>query len=186
MTEIRLPSLSMLAMALGLLTLTTWSCKPKEVFLEKARLALVDNKVPLRSMQIYNDKDIIMRTAEGTSEISQSGGKLVMVDGERVMEIVIRAGTPGVITGMQNGKFLVRFEVGDGKILQFFKNSKGAFQIEADKWIGQQGQVQYANITFLLEPQSKDVILLYRQKKRYTSAASLRTVKGQRVNSKPK
>jgi hypothetical protein len=186
MTQLRLTSRSLSLLVLALLTLATWSCKPKSIFMEKARLALVENDVELRSVQIYNDKDIIMRTGKGTSEISQTGGKLIMVDGEQVMEIVIRAGTPGVITGMQNGKFLVRFEAGDGKILQFFKNTKGAFQIDAEKWIGLQGQVRYANIDFLLETQSKDVLLLYKEKKRFSSQAALRTVKGLRVQSSPK
>jgi hypothetical protein len=163
------------------IALSGWNCKEKSVLLEAARLTLVEHNVELRSMQVYNDKAIVLRRQANSSEVSQSGGRLVMVDGQQVLEVVIRAGTPGVITGNQNGKFLVRFETGTGKILQFYKNSKGAFQIEADKWVGQEGRLKYANLEFSLVPESNDVILMYIQKKKYRSAANLRTVKGLKV-----
>jgi hypothetical protein len=164
-----------------LLCLVAWSCKPTSVFLEPARLALVENNVELRSVQIYNDKAIIMRIKSDSLEVSQSGGKLMMVDGEQVIEFVIKAGTPGVITGTQNGKFLVRFESGKDKILQFYKNTKGAFQIDSAKWIGQRGLVKYAGLTFMLEAESNDVILMYKEQKRFRSASKSRTLKGLKV-----
>jgi hypothetical protein len=177
--NIRLQWLHLLLLAV--ISMTAWSCKPKSIFMETARLALVENNVELRTVQVYNDKAIVMRRKANSSEVSQSGGKLVMVDGEQVLEVVIRAGTPGVITGVQNGEFLVRFEAGAGKVLQFYKNTKGAFQIDADKWIGQKGQIKYANLEFLVEAESNDVILMFKEKKRYKSASNLRTVKGLRV-----
>lgn len=167
-----------LMLLLGIAALGGWSCQPPVVFLEPSRLALVENNVEMRTVQFYNDKDIILRRKATNSEVSQSGGKLIMVDGEQVLEVVIRAGTPGVCTGVQNGKFLMRFETGNGKILQFYKNSKGAFQIEAERWIGQRGQVKYAGLEFLIEPKSNDCLLLFKEKKRFRSASETRTMKG--------
>jgi hypothetical protein len=177
----KLNHISSACLLLLTVALLGWGCKEKSILMESARVALVENNVDLRSMQVYNDKAIILRRQANSSEVSQTGGKLIMVDGQQVLEVVIRANTPGVITGSQNGKFLVRFETGSGKILQFYKNSKGAFQIDADRWIGQKGALKYANLDFTLESESNNVILMYVQKKKYRSSTNQRTVKGLKV-----
>jgi hypothetical protein len=174
-------SLWIQAMVTLVMMLMTWGCKPKEVFLDKTRLALLENDVELRSVQVYNDKAIVLRRAASSSEVSQTGGKLVMVDGEQVLEVVIPARTKGVITGSQNGKFLVRFEVGEGKILQFYKNQKNAFQIEADRWVGPVGSLKYAGLDFKLKEDSNDVLLMISQRIRLRSTTNVRTLKGLRV-----
>ena len=181
MTQIRTLMSRILLVALVSITFAACNLKPRAVFLESHRLLLVTNNIPLRSVQVYNDKPIVLRRKASTYNVTQSGGKLIMVDGEQVQEVVIREGTQGVITGIQNGEFLVRFEAGNGKILQFYKNTKGAFQIDADRWVGSRGQVQYAGLEFMIETESNDVILMFVEKKRFKSVSTLRTLKGLKV-----
>src|SRR3989338_3582965 len=101
-----------LLIAIGSLLLVLAACKPKSVFLESSRIQIDSARVSLKQVQFYNDKPIILRRKATESDISESGGRMVEVDGDQVQEILIKKGTPGVIAGNQNGKLLVRFERG--------------------------------------------------------------------------
>jgi hypothetical protein len=173
-----------LLIAVGSLILVFAACKPKSVFLESNRILIDSAKVSLKQVQFYNDKPIILRRKATESEISESGGRMVEVDGDQVQEILIKKGTPGVLAGNQNGKLLVRFERGEGKTLRFYKNSKGAYQIDAEKWVAKKGIVKYADLDFLIEPESNDVLLMFRETKRFRSTSALETVKGVKVKSR--
>ncbi|MFN8398087.1 MAG: hypothetical protein U0176_25950 [Bacteroidia bacterium] len=170
--------------ALGLVLIFT-SCKPKNVFLETNRVQLDTSGVALKQVQFYNDKAIILRRkAQTDGEVSESGGRMIEVDGEAVQEILIKKGTPGVITGEQNGKYLVRFERGDGKVIRFYKNSKGAFQIDADKWVNRKGLITYAGLDFIIEEESNDCLLMFRENKRFSSTSEMKTAKGLKIKPK--
>lgn len=169
---------------LGLMVLLS-SCKPKTVFLETNRVQLDTSGVALKQVQFYNDKAIILRRKAPTdSEVSESGGRMIEVDGEAVQEILIKKGTPGVITGEQNGKYLVRFERGDGKVIRFYKNSKGAFQIDADKWVNRKGLISYAGLDFIIEEVSNDCLLMFKETKRFSSTSEMKTAKGLKIKQK--
>ena len=86
----------------SLVVLTMMACKPKSVFLESVRVELDTSDVDLRKVQFFNDKPIILRRKATESDIRQSGGKMVEVDGERVQEILIKKGTKGVMVGDKN------------------------------------------------------------------------------------
>lgn len=164
-----------------LLSLLMMACKPKSVFLEPARAELDTFDVEIRKVQFFNDKAIVLRRKATASEIKQSGGKMIEVDGEQVQEILIKKGTPGLVVGNKNGKLLVRFENGEGKLLRFYKNSKGAYQIDADKWINRKGLIKYADLDFIIEAASNDVLLMYKEHKKFRSASELKTVKGVKI-----
>jgi hypothetical protein len=157
------------------------ACKPKSVFLESNRVELDTSNVELRKVQFFNDKAIILRRKATESDIRQSGGKMVEVDGEQIQEILIKKGTKGVIVGNKNGKLLIAFENGDGKYLRFYKNAKNAYQIDADKWVNRRGMVSYAEMDFAIEAESNDVLLMFREKKKFSSNSEQRTVKGLKV-----
>jgi hypothetical protein len=165
----------------GMIVLTMMACKPKSVFLEANRVELDTSNVELRKVQFFNDKPIILRRKAMESDIRQSGGKMVEVDGERVQEILIKKGTKGVIVGNKNGKLLIAFENGEGKYLRFYKNAKNAYQIDADKWVNRRGMISYADMDFAIEAESNDVLLMFREKKKFKSASEQRTVKGMKV-----
>lgn len=161
------------------LTLLSVACKPKSVFLESDRILLDTANISLQQIQFYNDKDIILRHKK-TDEpfVSELGGKLIEVDGEAVYQVVIKKGTPCIVSGIQNGKLLVRFERGDRRVLAFYKNSKGAYQIDALKWLNRKGLIKYAGLDFVIDQRSNDVLLMYKQTKRFKSSATTKTVKG--------
>ncbi len=165
----------------GLATLTLVACKPQSVFLESVRVELDTSKIELRKVQFFNDKAIVLRRKATDSEIRESGGKMVEVDGEQVQEILIKKGTKGVFIGEKNGELLIAFERGEGKYLRFYKNAKGAYQIDADKWISRRGMVTYANLGFAIEVESNDVLLMFKEEKKFKSESEQRTLKGLKV-----
>jgi hypothetical protein len=165
----------------GMLVLALGACKPKSVFLENVRIQLDTANIELRNVQFYNDKNIVLRRKASQSDVSESGGKMIEVDGEQVQEILIKRGTPGVVTGNQNGKLLVRFEKGDGKVLRFYKNTKGAYQIDSDRWVARKGLIQYAGLDFVIEVESNDVLLMFKETKKFRSSTEFKTVKGLKV-----
>lgn len=158
------------------------SCLPKIVFLEKHRAELEEAQVPLKLVQFYNDKEIILRRRAINSDYKESGGRIIEIDGEQIQEIKIKRGTPCLITGSKGGLYTVRFENGEGKTLRFYRNSKGAFQIDADKWKNRKGEITYAGLDFLIEIESNDVILLFKERRKYRSKPESRTIKGQKAH----
>jgi hypothetical protein len=167
-----------LALLLGVTMCCGWGCKPKQVFLEATRLTLIEQEIPLRSLQFYNDKDIILRRKGTSSDVKTSGGKIYEQDGVTIQEIFIKKGTPCIVDGDENGKLLVRFENGEGKTLRFYKNSKNAFQIDSDRWIQKKGLIQYAGLDFIIEQESNDVLLVYKQTHRFKSIVENTVAKG--------
>ncbi|MFM2376655.1 MAG: hypothetical protein RLZZ165_1752 [Bacteroidota bacterium] len=165
-----------------LVAMTVLACKPKSVFLHAERVRMDTLNYDLGQIQFYNDKDIVLRHKQSEGGfVSEMGGKMIEVDGEAIYQVVIKKGTPCLVTGEQNDKLLVRFEPGDKRFLIFYKNSKGAYQIDALKWVKRYGMIKYAGLDFTIEPESNDVLLMYRQKSSFKSISSSRTIKGLRV-----
>lgn len=166
---------------LGLM-LTLAGCKPKIIFLDTNRTELEEAEVPLKMVQFYNDKEIILRRKASSRDIKESGGRMIEIDGDQIQEIRIRRNTPCIITGIKGNKLVVRFETGEGKTLRFYKNTKGAYQIDADEWISRRGQVEYAGLDFEIQEPSNDVLLLFREKRHFRSNPESRTIKGQKAH----
>ncbi len=158
------------------------SCVPRIVFLEKHRAELELAEVPIRHVQFYNDKEIILRRRASTSDFKESGGKIIEIDGDQIQEIKIKRNRPCLITAEKNGKYTVRFENGKGKTLTFYRNSKGAFQIFSKEWKNKRGTVNYAGLDFTIEVDSNDVILLFKERRRFKSKPQSRTIKGQKAH----
>jgi hypothetical protein len=166
-----------------LIVMTILACKPKSPFLHSERVRMDTLNLDLGQIQFYNDKDIVLRSNQPDgSVISEMGGKMIEVDGEYVYQVVIKKGTPCLVTGEQNDKLLVRFEPGDKRFLIFYKNSKGAYQIYAPRWVKRKGLIEYGGLDFVIEKKSNDVLLMYRQKTSLKSSSSSKTIKGLRVD----
>jgi len=110
----------------------------------------------LKKIQFYLEGDIVIYRALGTSETQITGGEIKIVNGEKVEEVVIASGTPGVIIGTQeSGKLLVSFE-SDGSYLLFGPNGDygGKYTMMAKEWEGRAGIVDYAGKEYKSTPES--------------------------------
>lgn len=141
----------------------------------------------LKKIQFYLSRSITLRREfnKGSSEIVS--GKIRMVDGKKVEEVVIAAGTPGVVMNMpKTNRLAVSFEDGGKeRFLMFGPNPKvdDKFVLLASSWSDGTGKVTYENKTWYTTTQSAYASLMVdlrkiRQTKVNSRRASGRSVKG--------
>ena len=160
------------------------SCGPSEVFTENSRLVLEQQGLSVNDIQFYADKEMIMRREIQKTETSVTRGEIKFVKGERVQEIRIPRGTPGVVEQTADGKLWVAFEQCKGCTLRFVKNSYDSYQVDADKWIEGKGQISYDEKNFYLIPPHNDALLMVKKKELYKPKKGSRTVKGVTIEEK--
>jgi hypothetical protein len=117
----------------------------------------------IKGIQFYVAHDIILRRelANGSSEIVH--GTIKMVDGRKVDEVLIRAGTPGVVTQIPNDtKLMVSFEMGDEHSLSFGVNPTAGekYVLLASEWRNGQGKVHYSGDEYYTDPDSRNAYLM--------------------------
>jgi hypothetical protein len=117
----------------------------------------------VKAIQFYVSHDIILRRelTKGSSEIVQ--GKIKVVDGRKVDEILIKAGTPGVVTEIpKETKLKVSFEVGDDRYLSFGVNPNASekYVLLASDWRNGQGKVHYGTDEYYTDPDAKYAFLM--------------------------
>lgn len=139
----------------------------------------------LKGIQFYLSHDVVLRRelSKGTSEIVH--GKIKMVDGRKVDEILIKAGTPGVLTDMpKENKMLVSFEVGDDHYLSFGinPNKSDKFVLLASDWNNGMGKVHYAGDEYYTDPDSHYAILLVDLYKINNTTHKQHVAKGRKLN----
>ncbi len=139
----------------------------------------------LKGVQFYLSHDVILRRelSKGTSEIIH--GKIKMVDGKKVDEILIRAGTPGIMTDMpKESKMFVSFEVGDDHYLSFGVNPKKGdkFVLLAKEWNNGMGLVHYSGEEYYTDPDSHYAFLMVDLHKINNTSLKQHVAKGRKIN----
>jgi hypothetical protein len=117
----------------------------------------------VKGIQFYVSHDIILRRelAKDSSEIVH--GSIKMINGRKVDEILIRAGTPGVVSEIPNDtKVKVSFEIGDGHALSFGVNPTAGerYVLLASEWRNGQGLVHYSGDEYYTDPDSRNAFLM--------------------------
>jgi hypothetical protein len=161
------------------------SCKNLVPFTDALRRDHNWSADQLKGVQFYVSHDIILRRelSNGTSEIIH--GKIKMVDGRKVDEILIRQGTPGVLTDMpKENKMLVSFEVGDDHYLSFGVNPSKSekFVLLASEWSNGRGKVHYAGDEYYTDPDSHGAFLLVDLKRINNSTLKAHVATGRKIN----
>jgi len=138
----------------------------------------------VRSIQFYLSHDIILRRelTKGTSEIVQ--GKIKIVDGRKVDEIIVRAGTPGVVSEIpKSDKLKVSFEVGDDHSISFGVNPNVGekYVLLASEWKNGLGKVHYAGDEYYTDPDSKYSYLMVDLRRIDKSDRKQHVAKGRKI-----
>jgi hypothetical protein len=139
----------------------------------------------LKGIQFYLSHDVILRRelSKGSSEIIH--GKIRTVNGRKVDEILIKAGTPGILTDMpRENKMLVSFEVGDDHYLSFGvnPNKSDRYVLLASEWNNGMGKVHYSGEEYYTDPDSHYAILLVDLHKINNTTLSQHVAKGRKLN----
>lgn len=134
---------------LGFLTLLAISsCSPKMSTFSKSLYE--ENKwtdQQLSRIQFFLSEDIVLWRSLRKGEVEITSGKVKLVNGEKVEEIVFERGTPGIfIKRKKDNHFAVSFEDGpDTRYLVFGPNNspQGDYSLLAIHWKGRQGLIKY-------------------------------------------
>ncbi|MEM9918497.1 MAG: hypothetical protein AAF990_10400 [Bacteroidota bacterium] len=101
----------------------------------------------LKSIQFYLSDDIVLRRKARAGDSKIVSGEIKIVNGEKVEEIVIPKGTPGILLFRPKAnRFAVSFESGsDERFLMFGPNprSNNRYALLASDWKRRGGEVTY-------------------------------------------
>ncbi len=144
----RIQSKLLILSSFFLLSLT--ACAPKmSVFTKSLYEENSWSDSDLSHIQFYLSDDVVLRRSLSKGETKISSGKIKMINGQRVEEIIFERGTPGVfIKRKKSNHFAVAFEDGDDtKYLVFGPNNShaGDYSLLAIEWEGRRGIVKYDN-----------------------------------------
>jgi hypothetical protein len=160
------------------------SCKNLVPYTDSMRKQHNWTEEQVKRIQFYVSHDVVLHRelTKGSTEIVQ--GKIKMENGKKVEEILIRAGTPGVLTDMpKENKMLVSFEVGDDHYLSFGVNPDAGdkYVLLASDWKNGMGKIHYAGNEYYSEQDSKYACLLVDLRRIDKMAVNERVAKGRKV-----
>ena len=140
----------------------------------------------LRQIQFYVSDDIVLRRVLTGSKSEIVAGEIKMINGRAVEEVVIRAGTPGVLLFLPEGDRLgVGFEAdSDARYLMFGPNPKlrGRFVLLASEWEADSGIVTYGDKKYRVASADAMATLMVDLKRIQQTRVQSRTAGGRRVN----
>jgi hypothetical protein len=174
-----------IALIAVIVTLALASCSPKIQFTQavKEQNQLTDDE--MKKLQFYTSGDIVLqRNQKDDSGKETDDGELVLTSGSSVDQVIIPAGTPGIVVGAKgNNAMLVRFEPGEGKYLVFgdLNNRKGPYQLIPEGEKGGKKYVTYAGNKYSLSGTSEYVSLTFKMKRLNKVRKDERVVKGMKL-----
>lgn len=139
----------------------------------------------LAALQFYNSSDIILYKDVRNGESKIVSGKIKVIDGREVEEILIQAKTKGIKVNSSDGKSIsISFEINDNYYLNFGENPKinNKFTLLASDWENGIGIVTYNDEKFKTPTQSGKVFLLVNLKKLQKMDKKERVAKGRKVH----
>jgi len=167
---------------LGLILLIS-SCKNLVPYTDAIRQKHNWAEQDLKRIQFYTSDPIVLqrKITEGGTEISS--GKIKMVNGEKVEEIIIRAATPGILVREANGKFIISFENGDDYSINFGSNPNmnGHYSIAFASLKNNIGKINYNGKEYYTAPESVEAILMVDLRKIDKSELNQHIAKGRKI-----
>jgi len=161
------------------------SCSPTlRPFTDDVYNEFGQSKSDLSKIQFYLSSDIVLYRDYGGVKSSIKNGKIKIIDGRKIEEVIFKKGTPGVfVFTPKRDRIAVSFEEGDDRYLMFGPNDKvgGRFVLLAKEWKRKRGKVTYANETWNTTDASAYANLLVDLDKARRTKVSKTTVKGRRI-----
>ncbi len=143
-------------------------------------------EVDLRKIQFYLSEDIVLRRQLSSTDARIEGGRIRVVGGRQVEEIVIRRGTPGVfLFSPKRDRLAISFETGSkDRFLMFGPNPKtnGRYVLLASDWDRRRGLVTYDGRRYEVDTASAWTGLMVDLKRATTSNVRSRVAGGRKVN----
>ncbi len=167
----------------GLMT----SCSPTYTYFTKSLYE--DQKwsaEDITRIQFYVSKDIVLSRSMSSGETSISQGKIKIKNGQRIEQVMIRSGTPGVLVLMpREDRFAISFEAAENEAyLMFGPNPKygDRFALLAQEWQQERGQVHYRDKVYTVDAASAFASLMVDLQRVGESKYDSRNLPGRTVN----
>lgn len=161
------------------------SCSPRytyftESLYEKQKWSSDD----LQRIQFYVSEDIVLSRSVSDNDSKITEGKIVIVNGKRVQQIVIKERTPGVLVLMpKEDRFAISFEDDDNAYLMFGPNPKyhERFALLAQDWERERGKVHYKGQLYNVDNSSAFAALMVDLRREGQNEYETRRVQGRTV-----
>jgi hypothetical protein len=138
----------------------------------------------LERIQFYLSSDVVMRRELSGGKSEVIAGDIKIIDGRKMEEVVIRRGTPGVLTyHPKEDRFGVSFEQGD-QYLMFGPNPKAGnrYVLLASEWKRRVGTVTYDGRKYYVDGNDAYASLMVDLKKIRRVSVNSRIAKGRRID----
>ena len=139
----------------------------------------------LEKIQFYVSEDIVLYRKLSGEDSRITNGKIRVVDGSEIEEVIIEKGTPGVfVQSPKANRFGIAFESDDNNFLMFGPNPKanGRYVLLAKDWNRRTGKVSYGTQTYDTSSASAAAALMVDIKKAKKIKYKTKKAEGQRVN----
>lgn len=156
------------------------SCASKVFYTQDYRVKVDSAHIDPSKLQFYNDKEFMIRRRTNSNEVKSVDGVVSTSVGNRVQDIRVRRGTPCRVDSVAGNFYYIRFEIGEGHVIRFYKNAFDHYQIGADKWVRGRGAIAYGGKECEIERNGNDCLLLvknyqtFRDKKQRNIAEGLK------------
>lgn len=161
------------------------SCKTLIPFTQDLKESNNWNNEDLKRIQFYTSETIVLHRQLNSNETGIVSGKIKMIDGKQVEEIIIKKGTPGVVSAIpDNQRLAVSFEIGDDHYLTFGVDPKRGERYYLrlyDYKKNQYALVTYFNQSYNVSPQALQAYLQVNLKKINKLSKELRVAKGRKL-----
>ncbi len=159
------------------------SCKNMVPYTDALRQKYNWTEGDLKRIQFYTSDAFILQRKVIDGETRIQEGKIKTINGEKVEEIIIRSGTPGVLVQEASGKLSISFEKNDSYFINFGKNvnMNNRFSIAFSSLQNKVGTIIYNGTTYYTAPESVAAILMLDMRRIDNSELNQRVAKGRKV-----
>ena len=162
------------------------SCSPTYTYFTKSLYEQQNwSEEDIMRIQFYVSDDIVLTRSIDEGETSITEGKIKIINGRRVEQVIVKAGTPGVLVLMpRDDRFAISFEENDNDAyLMFGPNPKydNRFALLAQEWDQDYGQVHYKGKVYGVEASSAFSSLMVDLKKEGESKYETHNAQGRTI-----
>lgn len=161
------------------------ACKTFVPFTENLKEQNNWTDTQIKSIQFYNSDAIILHRELNSNETGIEAGKIKIIDGKEVEEIIIQGKTPGVVTALPGNKIAISFEIDGNHFLVFGvdnkRNNRYYLRLK-EKYNPKTGaKVTYNNKAYQISTASLNAYLMVNLKKINNEERKLRVAKGRKL-----
>ncbi len=173
----------------GMFTAVLMSCSPQYTyFTENLYQQQNWSQEDIMRIQFYVSKDIVLTRSMDAAESSIQEGKILVKNGKRIEQVVIKQGTPGVLVLMpREDRFAISFEESDNEAyLMFGPNPKyyDRFALLAQEWDKENGNIHYRDKEYNVDAASAFASLMVDLRREGENQYNTRKVEGRTVKGK--